>query len=95
MRGGRGEKWRGPREEAAAAGSGSADGAAKTAQTGKTKRQSSERFMDGRGRASGARQGRSRVNRWRGWQGNQSGGERQRPRAGAEGGGGSRRWEGF
>lgn len=66
MRGGRGEKWRGPREEeAAAARSGSADGAAKTAPTGKTERQSSERFMDG-----GAHQRGRGVNRCRGRHGN-------------------------
>ena len=70
VRGGRGEKWSGPRE-AAAAGSGAADGAAKTAETGKRKRQSSERFVEGGG-AGG--------NRWRGWSGSGSG-------SGGEGGG--------
>lgn len=56
-----GEKWSGPRE--AAAGSGAADGAANTAEAGKRKRQSSERFMEGKGGggACGARQrGRGR-----------------------------------
>lgn len=53
VRGGTGEKWRGPRE----AGSGATDGAANTAETGKRERQSSERFMEGKGGGTGARAG--------------------------------------
>lgn len=57
VRDGAGEKRRGPREAAA---DGAKDGGAKTEETGKTKRQSSDRFMEGTRRRRPCRR-RSRV----------------------------------